>query len=120
MINCEFGALLDEALRDCIVCGLDSKAAQKRLLTEPDLMFAKAVEIATSMEEFGKNAHTLQSSESRDVNKVTSSQAHGSSRLPHLVWESGSSTTRPRECLDRAPWRTSRHIPDEIPGQEPN
>lgn len=58
MINCEFGALLDEALRDCIVCGLDSKAAQKRLLTEPDLTFARAVEIVTSMEEAAKNART--------------------------------------------------------------
>ena len=71
-IHCEFRAHLDEALRDRLVCGLSSEATQKRLLTEPDLTFAKAVEIATSMEEAAKNARTLQSSgtTARDVNKV--------------------------------------------------
>ena len=70
-IHCKFGAHLDEALRDRLVCGLNSEAAQKRLLTEPDLTFAKAVEITTSLEEAAKNACTLQSSGSRDVNKVS-------------------------------------------------
>ena len=61
---------MDEALRDRLVCGLSSEATQKRLLTEPDLTFARAVEIVTSMEEAAKNARTLQSSGFTDVNKV--------------------------------------------------
>ena len=69
-IHCEFGVHLDEVLRDCLVCELNSEAAQKRLLTVPDLTFARAVEITMSMEETVKNTRTLQSTGSRDVNKV--------------------------------------------------
>ena len=59
-LHCEFGVHLDEALRDRLVCGLSSEADQKRLLTEPDLMFAKAVEVVMGMETAAKNARTLQ------------------------------------------------------------
>ncbi len=45
-LHCSFGAYLDEALRDRLVCGLRSEATQKRLLTEAELTFKKAVEIA--------------------------------------------------------------------------
>ena len=37
-------------LRDRIVCGINDDATQGRLLAEPDLNYAKAVEIARSME----------------------------------------------------------------------
>ena len=37
-LHCKFGAHLDKALRDRLVCGLGREADQKRLLTEPDLM----------------------------------------------------------------------------------
>ena len=60
-IHYEFCAHLDKALQDRIVCGISSKSAQKRLLTEPDLTFAKAAEIATGMEEAAKNSRMLQS-----------------------------------------------------------
>ena len=58
--HCEFGTYLDEALRDRFVCGLGSETTQKRLLTESELTFAKAVEIAHSMEAAAKNARKLQ------------------------------------------------------------
>jgi hypothetical protein len=47
---CEFGAFLEEALRDKFVCGLRSEGMQKRLLTEPDLAVGRALEIARGME----------------------------------------------------------------------
>ena len=46
--HCEFGAYLDDALRDRFVCGLQSETIQKKLLMETDLTFQRAVE----------NAHT--------------------------------------------------------------
>ncbi|XP_030608895.1 uncharacterized protein K02A2.6-like [Archocentrus centrarchus] len=48
--HCEFGAYLEDALRDRFVCGLKCEAVQKRLLTEENLTFKKAVEHAVSAE----------------------------------------------------------------------
>ena len=60
--HCAFEAYLDEALRGRFVCGLRSEAMQKRLLTEADLTFSRAVEIARSMEMAAENVRNLQSS----------------------------------------------------------
>ena len=35
--NCEFGATLDEMLRDRLVCGASNDKIQRRLLAEPNL-----------------------------------------------------------------------------------
>ena len=48
--HCKFEAFLDDALRDRFVCGLRSEAAQKKLLFETDLTFAKAIEIAQGID----------------------------------------------------------------------
>ncbi|XP_051963005.1 uncharacterized protein zgc:165409 isoform X2 [Xyrauchen texanus] len=48
--KCEFGANLDEALRDCFVSGMQNKSCQRRLLSEHRLTFSRALEIALSME----------------------------------------------------------------------
>ncbi|KAI4877865.1 hypothetical protein NFI96_007512 [Prochilodus magdalenae] len=48
--HCEFGAYLQEALRDRLVCGLSKEAIQRKLLTEDNLDFKKAVEMAVAME----------------------------------------------------------------------
>ena len=49
-ITCEFKHFLDQALHDCFVCGLRAEGMQKRLLTEPDLNIARALELARSIE----------------------------------------------------------------------
>ena len=49
-ITCEFENFLDQALRDRFVCGLRAEGMQKRLLTEPDLNIARALELARSIE----------------------------------------------------------------------
>ena len=49
-ITCEFEDFLDQALRDRFVCGLRAEGMQKRLLTEPDLNIAQALELARSIE----------------------------------------------------------------------
>ena len=60
--TCEFGAFLEDALRDRLVCGLTSTAIQRKLLTEDKLKFNKAVEIALGMEAADKHAGELQKS----------------------------------------------------------
>ena len=49
-INCQFGEFLDEALRDQLMCSLQSEQTQKRLLAEPELTLAKALQIAQAIE----------------------------------------------------------------------
>ena len=49
-VNCKFGKFLDEALYDCLVCGIRDEAAQHRLLAEADLNLTKALILAQSME----------------------------------------------------------------------
>ena len=49
-ITCEFEDFLDQALRDRFVCGLRAEGMQKRLLTEPDLNIAQALELTRSIE----------------------------------------------------------------------
>ena len=48
--TCNFGAFLDEALRDRLVCGLAHGGTQRKLLAEKDLTLKKAVEMATAAE----------------------------------------------------------------------
>ena len=60
--TCSFGDKLEEALRDRLVMGLKDEGTQCALLTEKDLMFERAVEVAIAREaaardvlEFGQN-----------------------------------------------------------------
>ena len=57
--HCEFGAFLQDTLRDRLVCGLRSIAAQKNLLSEENLSLEKAIRVAQSLEAADKNAKKL-------------------------------------------------------------
>ena len=59
--KCEFGAHLNEALRDRLVCGLRREAIQRKLLTVADLTLQKAYETAHGMEIAEQRASELQS-----------------------------------------------------------
>lgn len=48
--HCDFGERVEEALRDSLVCGLKNSNVQRKLLTEPWLTYAKAVEVVLGME----------------------------------------------------------------------
>ena len=65
MANCDFGDYLDQALWDRFVCGLLSDSIQRCLLTESDLSFTRAVEIAQGIEAAAKD--TLQPEGSEGV-----------------------------------------------------
>lgn len=57
--KCNFGASLDESLRDRFVCGIRSEACQRRLLSEDTLTFAWALEVAHSMETADRDMQQL-------------------------------------------------------------
>ena len=48
--DCQFGGCLSTALRDQMVCGLNTEALQQKLLAEANLTLDKAVEIAQAYE----------------------------------------------------------------------
>ena len=73
--HCNFGKNLNEALRDRLVCGLRNMQIQKRLLSETNLKYSKAVEIAVAMETAVHDASELQSELNQvpHVDKLTES-----------------------------------------------
>lgn len=48
--HCSFGQFLSECLRDRLVCGLKSQAIKRKLLSENNLTFERAYDIALGME----------------------------------------------------------------------
>lgn len=71
-VHCQFGATLDEALRDRFVSGIRNEACQRRLLSEANLTFARAFEIALNMETAERDTQQLRGQDSRaePVHKV--------------------------------------------------
>ena len=57
--RCEFGASLTDTLRDRLVTGMRNETIQRRLLSEANLTFARAVEIADTAEKAEKDAAEL-------------------------------------------------------------
>ena len=57
--RCDFGQVLEETIRDQLVCGLANGAIQRRLLTEDNLTLLRAVQIAVGMETAAKDASEL-------------------------------------------------------------
>lgn len=69
---CDFGANLNDSLRDRFVCGLKAENIQKRLLSEAQLTLTKALEMAVAMETAAKDAAELQSKQQEAiVNKIS-------------------------------------------------
>lgn len=57
--TCNFGAFLEEAMRDRLVCGIRSENTQKKLLSESNLTFQSACQIAQAAEMAQKQVKTL-------------------------------------------------------------
>ena len=57
---CDFGDTLEDMLRHRLVCGINDKRVQRRLLAEPRLTFAKALELAQAAETAESNAKQLE------------------------------------------------------------
>ena len=80
---CNFGDTLEVMLRDRIVCGINEDSIQRRLLSDPTMDYAKAVETALNLETAAQSMKTLKSKAegvsssnrpvSPQVNKTTTS-----------------------------------------------
>ncbi|XP_045451587.1 uncharacterized protein K02A2.6-like [Melitaea cinxia] len=57
---CDFGTVLEENMRDQLVCGLRSEATRQRLFAEDSLQYAKAVKIASAMEAAERDAAAVE------------------------------------------------------------
>ena len=75
--TCDFGAFLEEALRDRLVCGLANESIQKRLLTEAKLTLKTALEISQGMELVAKDATELQNKGATGLNRVAKHKSQG-------------------------------------------
>ena len=62
--HCEFGANLDDRLRDRLVCGVTEELVEHRLFTEPTLTFQRALEIARNMETASNNVAVIKNKSS--------------------------------------------------------
>ena len=56
---CDYGDTLNIMLRDCLACGVNHQAIQKRLLAEKNLTLEKALEIALAIEAVSSNYRNL-------------------------------------------------------------
>jgi len=61
---------LEDSLRDRFVFGLHAEGIRKRLLTEPKLTFAKAIEIAQSVETAAKDAQQSSEQTGLKINSI--------------------------------------------------
>ena len=63
--HCAFGNMLDEMLRDRVICGINKSVIQKWLLAEPELTLTKAVSVAQATELADAGVKELQSNTAR-------------------------------------------------------
>ena len=92
-IHCAFGAHLEEALRDRFVSRLYNETMQKRLLTEKDLMFTGAIDIAHGTESVAYHAKALQGgAQSKEVHKLNQHSVRGEAKQ---CYKCGQSSHRP-------------------------
>ena len=76
--HCNFGETLPEMLRDRLVCGINNKKIQRRLLAERELTLKKAEEIALGEELAAKHVVDIQSDTApSSVNQVDARDKNG-------------------------------------------
>lgn len=82
--HCEFGAALNDYLRDRIVSGIRNESTKQRLLAETALTFDKAVKMIASVEAAEKDAASLafEGSSQPRLQKIEATQRSHSSKQP--------------------------------------
>ena len=82
--HCNFGKSLPEMLRDRLVCGINNKKIQRRLLVERELTLKKAEEIALAEELTAKHMVDIQSETTpSSVNEVDAQDKNGTKDTKH-------------------------------------
>ncbi len=79
--KCDFGEILNDALRDRVVCGIRDENTQKRLLSEATLTLNSAVDLAQSLESAGKQVKKLKEPSQAIAGPVFNVKPSGSANL---------------------------------------
>ena len=80
--HCEFGANIDDFVRDKFVCGIAHDGILRKLLAESDLTLDKAKSIALAMEAAAKDCREIQQATSISVDKTSEEKGSGGRVLP--------------------------------------
>ena len=70
--TCDFGKNLEEMLRDRFIQGISNSETQQKLLTDPELTFQRAVEIAKGQEAATKEVVGMGNGSAISVNEIHS------------------------------------------------
>ena len=97
-VTCEFGEFLPQALRDRLVCGLQSVVIQKKLLSVRELTLEKACEISLAMEMADKNTTEMQPSSST-VHKVMEASKGRNQQTYDMRRQTASTTGPVKPCF---------------------
>ena len=101
-IHCEFGASLNDYLRDRLVSGIKSESTKQRLLAEASLTYDDAVKIILSVETAEKNASVLGSN----------TNAGGGGHLQQMAaskrWNAGGGARQRPQQHDKAPYKSNQ------------
>jgi len=112
--HCNFGATLDDMLRDKIVCGINNDRIQCHLLSETELTL-KALKLALSYDSATQNAQELQASQNQEAaSEMAGCQVHriiseagqqqkensGCSRCGRRTHTSGDCPFKEAECVN--------------------
>ena len=109
--SCKFGDNLADHLRDQFVWGLRADSIKKRLLTEKDLKYDKAVELAMSLKPANKDAARMNLwSKADSVNYVTHNNKKKRYDSPSkgVRGKEASSNNEPCACCGRSNHNTSK------------
>ncbi|XP_062297408.1 uncharacterized protein K02A2.6-like [Scomber scombrus] len=105
--DCNYGDKLSEMIRDRLVCGIGDDRIQRRLLSEPDLTFDKALKLAQAIETASKDVKDLHSLEfapphlraPQTVHKMSAKQTPSRQQHQHKVcYRCGGEQHRAGDC----------------------
>ena len=71
---CGFKGLLDDMLRDRLVCGIRDAKVQRQLLAEPDLKFKKALELSQAAEAAERDTEELQGNQASNMHVLVNTK----------------------------------------------
>jgi hypothetical protein len=98
--HCNFGNVLNDALRDRLVCGISSETIQRKLLSEEDLTFKKASETAIAIEAASKDAAELQKRAGGKATEVVH-KLHAKKQFPRKCSHCGFTNHQSHECYHK-------------------
>ena len=109
---CEYGAVLDDMLRDRLVCGVRHERIQQKLLSEDKLTLKKATQITQSMESAVAQASEIQSYQSQQQTEEKVHRIAANQRTQNQNNNQNQSNQSSAECFRCG---ASKHNPERCP-----